>query len=304
MNANGKLAICLPTLVPHRDRLDAAQIIAVIDAAADAGFGGVQLWAAYVGWAAAGGVPAPELFNYHRERGLEIEAVEFFSEWATTDLQYVSDAVMPVLDVAARAGASGIIAVTLATDLPPLSVASVGLRHACDLAAEQGLRISFEFLPWTAIPTLASALELFEAVDRGNLGLVFDTWHWFRQPGGPDLDLLRSIPPERVHLLQLNDAPADAAEDLLAETGTARLLPGDGAIDILGALSVLAEIGASPLVVSEVFSSPLALLGPAEFARRQFHATAKILDRHGIRTTNSQDQGLVDQSSPPLRSKP
>jgi len=303
MSTDTNMAICLPTLVPHRETLDAVQIKAVIDAAADAGFTGVQLWAAYVDWAAADGLPAAELLDYHRERGLAIEAVEFFSEWSTTDLQHVRDAVTPVLDVATQAGARAIIAVTLATVLPPLPVAAVGLRHACDLAADRGLLISFEFLPWTAVPTLSRALELFDAVDRDNLGLVFDTWHWFRQPGGPDLNLLRSLAPEHVHLLQLNDAPAIAAEDLLTETGTARLLPGDGAIDITAAISVLAEIGASPLVVSEVFSLALGRLGPAEFARQQFHATAKILERSRAGTTAFRDNGMADESRRPLGSE-
>jgi sugar phosphate isomerase/epimerase len=117
-------------------------------------------------------------------------------------------------------------------------------------------------------------------VDRDNIGLVLDTWHWFRQPGGPNLDALRATPPERIHLLQLNDAPTEAGQDLLTETGTARLLPGDGVIDITSVLDALDDIDAKPLVVSEVFSTSLAESGSAEFARQQFLTTTATLDRH------------------------
>ena len=52
----------------------------------------------------------------------------------------------------------------------------------CDKAGALGLNISLEFIPFGGIPTLASAVRLVEAVDRPNLGIVLDVWHWVRQP--------------------------------------------------------------------------------------------------------------------------
>jgi sugar phosphate isomerase/epimerase len=66
----------------------------------------------------------------------------------------------------------------------------------------------------------------------------------------------------------------------MLETITARLLPGEGAIDLLGLLEALAAMGARPITVSEVFSTALRARGLAEFARRQYNSMKAILERH------------------------
>jgi sugar phosphate isomerase/epimerase len=183
-----------------------------------------------------------------------------------------AEAAAHVLDVAAGAGASYVITVCHESRPPP----PAGLAALCDLAADRGLAISLEFMPFSGVPTIADAVRLVEAADRENLGFVLDTWHWTRQPGGPDLATLRSIPPERIHLFQLNDTAAVPGEDLRLET-LDRLLPGEGTADIRGLAAVLDEIGATPVVVSEVFSTSLAALEPAENARRQHAAATSLL---------------------------
>src|SRR5207302_1122238 len=91
-------------------------------------------------------------------------------------------------------------------DLQSIITAS-GLAEFADRAAGAGRSLSIEWLPWTVLPPLSSAWQLIESVDRANVGLVFDNWHWLRQPGGPQPDVLRTIPGDREHLLQLCDAP-------------------------------------------------------------------------------------------------
>jgi sugar phosphate isomerase/epimerase len=268
-----------PTLAPHRDPLGAAEVRSFVDAAADAGFDGISIWTAHHDWAVADGGAAEAFFDWHRERGLTIPAAEVVLGWESDDPDAVAAACVPLLDVAARAGATTVIAVTLESGPPPPAVATAGLRTLCDLAADRGLRVSFEFLPWTWVPTIAAVAHLIEAVDRENLGLVLDAWHWQRQPGGPDLATLREFPPERIHILQLNDAPTSAPDDLPLETSTARLLPGEGDIDLPGLLSEVEATGAEPLVVSEVFSADLCARGPAENAKRQHAAATNILTR-------------------------
>src|SRR5262249_33553105 len=147
------------------------------------------------------------------------------------------------------------------SEVPSLADAAARLADLCDLAAERGLAISYEFLPPTAVPDLATAARLLDAVDRDNFGLVLDTWHWFLQSGGPDPDTLRGIPPDRIHILQINDAPSDIGDDWALATMTARLLPGDGVVDTAELLAVLDEIGASPVIITEVFSDELRSLG-------------------------------------------
>jgi sugar phosphate isomerase/epimerase len=274
------LVLTAPPLVPHLEQLSAPQLKSLIDAAAYAGFGGLSIWTVHHDWALEDGMTSDEYFAYHRDRGLDIATSQVLTEWATVDPQAISDANTHVLDVSARSGAPFVIAITLAPELPALSDAASGLAQLCDLAADRGLAVSFEFLPFTAIPTIADAARLLDAVDRDNLGLVIDVWHWLRQPRGPDIPTLRTIPPERIHLLQLTDAPSAPAENPMMETFTARLLPGQGDGDLLGLIEALSEMGATPIVASEVFSTRLAELGPAEFARLQYEAMRGILEQH------------------------
>ena len=244
----------------------------MIDAAADAGFDGISIWTAHHDWAVADGMSSQDYVDYHHERGLAVPAAEVVLEWPPDNTS------IHVLDVAARVGASYVIAVSPGPVLP-IPTAAASLAALCDLASERGLAISLEFLPFGGVPGLASAVRLLEATNRDNLGLVIDTWHWFRQPGGPDVVTLRRIPPERIHVVQLDDAPSKPAGDLARETMTARLLPGEGAIEIAGMLAVLAEMGAQPIVVSEVFSATLSALPAGENARRQFVAATAVLGR-------------------------
>lgn len=274
------LFLAAPALVEHRSPIDAAHIRSLLDAAADAGFDGMSIWTAHHDWAVAESGRPEAFFEWHHERGLTMPAAEVVLDWSTSDRRALTAACEPVVDVAARAGASSVIAVTLDAEAPPPSEWTAGLAALCDLAADRGLAVSFEFLPWTWVATIADAVRLMDAVERDNLGLVLDAWHWFRQPGGPDLATLRTVPPDRIHILQLDDAPERTDEDLMTETVMSRRLPGEGAVDLLGLLDELAGMGASPVVVSEVFSAELCGLGPAQNARRQHAAAKALLDRH------------------------
>ena len=282
------LVLATTPLTAHRDPISAERVRAIVDAAADAGFGGVSIWSEHHDFAVADGMTSEEYFDYHGQRGLTVPASEVvMMDWATSDATLLAATNAHILDVSAGAGASTVITAFVFPELPPVDEVVAGLRILCDLAAERGITISLEFLPFTGIPTIADAVRLVDAADRENLGFVLDTWHWFRQPGGPDVATLRSIPPERIHLFQLNDAPAEPAENLMMES-MARLLPGEGAVDILGLIAVLDEMGASPVVISEVFSAErLATLEPAENARRQYAALTAVLAGYAERTSSA-----------------
>lgn len=62
------------------------------------------------------------------------------------------------------------------------------------------------------------------------------------------------------------------------ETVTARLLPGEGAIDLVGNIQALDVIGNTAPIGAEVFSDALAVLSPTEAARRILRAA-----RAGVR---------------------
>jgi sugar phosphate isomerase/epimerase len=276
------------TLVRDRRPTTGEAIRETIDAVAAAGFSGMSIWTDQHDWAVTDDMTSVEFFDYHRSRGLQIPAAEvvFLDAAKAHGRADIDVAHSHLLDVSAAAGARTVIAVVPDPGDNLSGRSDAGLGHLCDLAADRGLNVSFEFLPWSAVPDLASAIHLVEAVDRDNLGFVIDTWHWFRQPGGPALPVLRSLPADRIDIVQLNDAPVVPSGDLVDESQH-RLLPGEGAIDILGLLAELDDIGARPVIVSEVFSSLLTALGPTENARLQFEATQAIVTQNRTHRTDS-----------------
>src|SRR5262249_30773651 len=124
----------------------------------------------------------------------------------------------------------------------------------CDRAAEHGLLVHLEFLPWSRIPDLATAWEVVRGADRANGGVAIDAWHWFRSPTPSDLTTLRAIPGDKVLGIQLDDAPVEPEANLMSATLHERLLPGEGAIDLAALLGALRDIAAVAPIGVEVFS--------------------------------------------------
>ncbi len=122
----------------------------------------------------------------------------------------------------------------------------------CDQAAELGVDVHLEFIPMTEVRDLRSAWTIVSGADRRNGGILFDTWHFFR--GDPDLNVLAAIPGDRIFAVQVDDARATPLPSLWDDTRE-RLLPGDGDLDLVGALRALDARGGLSWVGPEVISS-------------------------------------------------
>ena len=115
------------------------------------------------------------------------------------------------------------------------------LSRYAEVAAEHGLRLALEFVPFSEAKTLDDALDIVRRVGKENLGLVIDPLHLMRSGGRPE-DLAR-VPPEHFFFAQLCDAAATRPEnrDLATEARTMRLPPGKGALPLTEILDALPE---------------------------------------------------------------
>jgi sugar phosphate isomerase/epimerase len=150
----------------------------------------------------------------------------------------------------------------------------------CDRAARHGVRVGFEFLPYSHIRTIGEAAAVVAAADRPNGGITLDLWHWFRSGARP-ADLA-GIPAAAITTVQLNDVRPVPGPDLTEEARHRRLLPGRGAGDTAGVLRALREHGVTAPVSVEVFSDDLDALPAAEAARLAFDAGAAVLGSAGL----------------------
>ncbi len=110
----------------------------------------------------------------------------------------------------------------------------------CALVADYGLTADLEFMPWTAIKTIADAMELVEAASHPAAAILFDTLHFDRC--GSSLAELAAIPRDKINYVQICDGPRPYDTDdaaMMALARTARLVPGDGDIDLAAIADLL-----------------------------------------------------------------
>ena len=126
------------------------------------------------------------------------------------------------------------------------SIADAGERyaHLCDQAADHGLVVGLEFLPFTNIVDAADALRIVEAADRDNGGVCVDIWHHAR--GANDLTLIDAIPASKVTGIQMSDGPMVPDLDSYYEDCLRRRqAPGSGEMQVLAFVQRLVSRGVS-----------------------------------------------------------
>ena len=117
----------------------------------------------------------------------------------------------------------------------------------CDRAADHGLVVGLEFLPFTNIFNADDAMRVVEAANRDNGGLCVDIWHHTR--GTNDLDQIKAIPGEKVMGIQVNDGPhggpdGSNVDEYVQDCLRTRMPTGEGTFDVDGFVGALIAGGA------------------------------------------------------------
>ena len=139
--------------------------------------------------------------------------------------------------------------------------------RCCDLMAEAGAGLGYEFFPWAPIDRFGRAWELIRRSGRPNAGVVLDCWHYFHGPPG-ESGALETLPLEGLAYVQFTDSKPVEPEARRREAETARLFPGDGCLDLRGFAEPLLRRGFDGVVSIEVLSPETRAVGAREFARR------------------------------------
>jgi sugar phosphate isomerase/epimerase len=162
-------------------------------------------------------------------------------------------------------------------DLGDEALAARALRNVGQAAADHEMRVAFEFMPFGPVKSIEPALRLVEAAACDNVGVLIDAYHFFR--GGSRLESLEGVAGALIAGLQLDDVPARAPDDLLAETRQQRRLPGDGELPLEDLVRAVDLTGADVPIGVELLSTDLQQLTVAEAATSVFAATTGVLRR-------------------------
>lgn len=147
------------------------------------------------------------------------------------------DALRPFLETAARLEAQQVL---VAGNDDNLRRCADNLARLAQAGEDYGLTMNLEPMPWTHLPTLASAQKLIAASGQHNVGILVDAIHFWR--AGESLDALRALAPQQLNYMQLCDAPARIPTDtgeLIYQARCARRVPGEGELDLRGLLAAL-----------------------------------------------------------------
>jgi 2-keto-myo-inositol isomerase len=149
------------------------------------------------------------------------------------------------------------------------------LTELCDIAAEHGVALGFEFLgqPDCSVPTLGVADEIVRSAARDNLGLVIDSFHFYA--GGSNVQMIEKLDPRLIYIFHINDAedlPRAELED------RHRLLPGLGILPLREMVDAFRKIGYDDVASVEIFRPEYWEQDPFQLARDAKQTAEQIVN--------------------------
>ncbi|MGY1722255.1 sugar phosphate isomerase/epimerase family protein [Blastococcus sp. SYSU DS0533] len=263
--------------------IDDADLDTRIAAAVAAGYAGIGLRPGHLARALAGGGTVADVRAKLADAGLELVEIGFLAEWwhgddvrAARTLEH-ERALHRLKD---EVGGRHVMVIGGPLE-QPLDVVAERFAGVCDRAAEHGLVVGLEFLPWTDTDSAVRAWDVVRTAGRPNAGIVLDTWHHVR--GSRTLTDLDAVPPERVVAVQLSDGPLAPVGTELEDTFRRRQLPGHGEFDLTTLLRRVLELGVRAPLGVEVLSDELRARSPQVAAAAAADATRALLERVGTR---------------------
>lgn len=223
-------------------------------AIAKAGFDGVEIFEN--DFLAFDGSPA-DVGRMVRDYGLEITLFQPFRDFEGMPEPYRTrtfDRAERKFDIMQQLGTDLVL---VCSNVSPVSLGGID-RAAADFhelgerAAKRGLRVGYEALAWGKhIFDHRDAWEIVRRADHPNIGLILDSFHTLSRK--IDINSIRSIPKEKIFIVQLADAPL-IDMDLLYWSRHFRNMPGEGDLAVTAFTSAIAETGYDGYFSLEIFN--------------------------------------------------
>jgi len=124
------------------------------------------------------------------------------------------------------------------------------LRELASIAERHGVALAFEFLGQKdcSVQKLDLADEIVQNVNRRNIGLVIDSFHFYT--GGSTIRMIEALDAKRLFIFHIDDAEKMPREQL---TDAHRLLPGLGILPLKEIIAAFRRIGYDANASVEIF---------------------------------------------------
>ncbi len=130
--------------------------------------------------------------------------------------------------------------------------AAADFHELGERAARRGLRVGYEALAWGRhVNDHRDAWEIVRRAAHPNVGLILDSFHTLAR--NIDLSSIRSIPSDKIFIVQLADAPK-IEMDLLYWSRHFRNMPGEGDLPVKEFMQAVAATGYDGYLSLEIFN--------------------------------------------------
>jgi len=193
-----------------------------VGAAAQAGWQATGVWYDPVSWTDQTTAQVRRQLDDHGMVAVDMEVVRMGSN---------KDCGEALIDAAAEIGATNVLAISSFDD-----PAETAARFAtlCQRAGPAGIRVCIEFMRFTAVRTLADALEIVRLAGQPNAGILLDLLHVVRS--GTLLSEIAAADPVLFPYVQWCDGPAEPrsfeTKDIITDALDDRSIPGEGELSV------------------------------------------------------------------------
>jgi 2-keto-myo-inositol isomerase len=259
-----------------------ADLATDIRAASAAGFDYVEIWAAKLRTflQSQAATDLKTLFAENRIKPLSINSIEHITFRDADAYAKIKSECEELCTIAAAIECPYVVVVpgklpqelTSSSDVIEETVGV--LRELASIAERHGVALAFEFLGQKdcSVQKLDLADEIVQNVNRRNIGLVIDSFHFYA--GGSTIDMIDRLDPKRLFIFHIDDAENLPREQL---TDAHRLLPGLGILPLKEIIAAFRRIGYDANASVEIFRPEYWERDPFELAREAKAAVEGLL---------------------------
>ena len=244
-------------------------IVAIVDLLTKAGYGAIEPWLREIEAYRDAGGSLPDLKKRLADGGIAVDSAIGFAEWAVDDeakrrkgleqLRRDMDLVQAIGGTRIAAPPSGL------TDRPFGDVRVLGERYraACEVGAAIGVVPQAEVWGFSAtMSRLGEVVAVLIESGRPEACVLPDIYHLYK--GGSAIESLGLLAPRAIHVLHMNDYPANPPRESIKDEH--RVYPGDGVAPVTAILRSLRDGGFKVTLSLELFNRALWNRDPAEVA--------------------------------------
>jgi 2-keto-myo-inositol isomerase len=262
-----------------------ADLFADIQAAREAGFELIELWAAKLDRALQDrGIGAvQEALDRAGVRPWAINSIEHISFRSQDDERNIKERCRQLSEVARQIGCPYIVVVPgkapAGAGRPEILEESARILSVLSDIARPDVGLAFEFIggQGLSIGTLGEAVDAVGLCARDNVGVVLDCFHF--HAGGSSFTDFDRLKPEKLFIFHINDAEDRPREEL---RDSHRLLPGEGILPLSEILFSLKRIGYDEMASIELFRPEYWERDPVELAKDCRESMINVLKPAGM----------------------